>query len=590
MRSGLIWLTLLLCACASVHEPPVLSDVRWSLTSEVAADPLIRLNMIGDRSPDSGIVVPNAHQSGDGALHVRFHLADPSGKNRRFRYIIYYRNETYKAGENRSADAVTGDFYGTWSDGFHLSPPASVAGTEVDERITVRCDPRGEFPEAPWARNPRTGRYSLLIVAIPEPSFELWPPPREVADPRARTHGRFTDPYHYWLRGPGSGRKEITSLLIRDVLELHAELDPLSGVEGCFGRVPLYEPFIHTLDTTTRFDNIPLIADVLDNTFTRTTYDSLLCFTPVSDLVNTTPYLAETPCANIRVDSSLRALEIRNPAATPPRPRKTQTGVLARHAFTYGRFRVHAELSPLLNDSDLWNGLTNAIWLIGTGTPGLVRSPCAGGYLTTGSDAGRAGRIDRTNYAEIDFEIMKGMPLCPERSFPPIYPQRIADPDHRSAWLRALPREVLDQHGQVTVACTNWDLACPDPPHFAAGCQDITLDGQVFTSHRWDRDYRAVTQKRMEPDDELFGPGGYWFEIDWRPAEIFWRIGPSSADLRTVGYMNSSMTSIPDVPMRLAITQEFHNTAWWPGCPYEQQGIPFPAKDLVGRVFSVSVE
>ena len=148
----------------------------------------------------------------------------------------------------------------------------------------------------------------------------------------------------------------------------------------------------------------------------------------------------------------------------------------------------------------------------------------------------------------------------------------------------------MAQHGQVTVACTNWDLACADPPHFGIGCQDLVLEGNVFTSHRWDRDYRAITQKRMEADDELFGPNGYWFEIDWRPTEIFWRIGPTLDDMRIVGYMNSSMTSIPDVPMRLAITQEFHDTAWWPGSPYEQRGIPFPARDLVGRIFEVRID
>jgi hypothetical protein len=140
------------------------------------------------------------------------------------------------------------------------------------------------------------------------------------------------------------------------------------------------------------------------------------------------------------------------------------------------------------------------------------------------------------------------------------------------------------------VACTNWDLACPDPPHFAIGCHDVLYNGQAFAAHRWDRDYRAVTQKSIEADDALFGPNGYWFEITWRPEEIIWRIGPSPEELRVVGYMNSSMTSVPNTPMSLVISQEFHNTRWWPGSPYEQGCVPFPSKDLVGRVFEVRVE
>jgi hypothetical protein len=94
----------------------------------------------------------------------------------------------------------------------------------------------------------------------------------------------------------------------------------------------------------------------------------------------------------------------------------------------------------------------------------------------------------------------------------------------------------------------------------------------------------------MEADDALFGPNGYWFEITWRPEEIIWRIGPSPDALRVVGYMNSSMTSVPNTPMSLVISQEFHNTRWWPGSPYEQGCVPFPSKDLVGRVFEVRVE
>ena len=590
MRSTALLPVLLLGACTSVHEPPVISDVRWSLKANADSTSMIRLGMESDLPPDSGFSVPNMRQADDGALHVYFRLADPSGKGRRFRYMIYYRNETYAFNEGGNAETMEGNFYGAWNDGSHLSPASSVEGIDVNERLTIRSDPREEFPKAPWARNPRTGRYSLLLVAMPESSFDQWPPPPDVIDPRTQADGHFTEPYHYWLTGPGAARKDAALSFVPDVLELHVDLDPLSGVLGCCGRAPRFAPFIHTLDTNARFDNIPLIADVLDNSFTRTDYDSLLCFTPANAFVNTAPYLADVPCANVRVDSVMRALEIRNPAASPARKRKTQTGVLARDAFTYGRYRVHVRLSRLLNDSDMWNGLTNAIWLIGTGVSGPLRCPCEGGYLTTGSDPGRTGRIPRTNYAEIDFEIMKGMPLCPERAFPPIYPQQVADPNDRSAWLRRLPPEVIQQDGQVTVACTNWDLACPDPPRFGIGCQDITLDGNVFTSHRWDRDYRAITQKRMEPDDELFGPDGYWFEIDWRPTEIFWRIGPSPENMRTIGYMNSSMTSIPDVPMRLTVTQEFHNTEWWPGSPYEQRGIPFPAKDLVGKVFSVRVE
>ena len=42
--------------------------------------------------------------------------------------------------------------------------------------------------------------------------------------------------------------------------------------------------------------------------------------------------------------------------------------------------------------------------------------------------------------------------------------------------------------------------------------------------------------------------------------------------------------------MLLIITQEFHNTKWWPGTPYSQDNIPFPANDILGKVFDLTIE
>ncbi|MBL8012010.1 MAG: hypothetical protein JNJ64_15495, partial [Flavobacteriales bacterium] len=81
-----------------------------------------------------------------------------------------------------------------------------------------------------------------------------------------------------------------------------------------------------------------------------------------------------------------------------------------------------------------------------------------------------------------------------------------------------------------------------------------------------------------------------WFEIDWRPQEIFWRIGPDLEHLRTVAYMNNTVTEVSNVQMHLIVTQEWHNTRWWPGTPFDQGYIPFPAKDLVGEVQEVIID
>lgn len=592
-RSSLL-ATMILGAMALSCErkiPGSISDVRWGLWRGRVNDSTLNINIA--LSSDSGLVVPRKDQAEQGSILVRFTIS-PAEVGERYRYMVYYRAESYKHPEcipnGMQHPLAQENFYGGFTDGFHVSPPATSHGLTVDDEVSIRCDPRNEFPTAPWGRNPRVGAYSLLVVAVPERSMRKHAIDRAVIDLRAKGPHGYIEPYWYWTCGPGSTHPGAIVKVVPDVVRLFMEVDLSLGVKGCSGDGGHLNSFIHHIDTSAHFENVPVIADMSMAGYTPAMFDSVLCFTPVDRLVHTTPSVPENPCTGLRYDTADACLRILNPAASPDRMRKENVGVRTRTALTYGRFRVHCELAPLLNDSDLWNGLTNAIWLIGTNAHGVTRRPCEGGYHAYGGDGDGPARRSTSVYAEIDFEIMKGMPWCPERAFPPIYPQQVADPNDRSAWRRVLPPEVRDQRGNVAVGCTNWDLACPDPPAFDQGCHDVMLDGRVFTAHRWDWDHRAVIQKSMEPDDVLFGPEGYWFEIDWRPDEIFWRIGPSPEEMRVVGYMNSSMTSVPDVPMWLVISQEFHSTRWWPGSPYDQAGIPFPAKDLIGRVFSITVD
>ena len=42
--------------------------------------------------------------------------------------------------------------------------------------------------------------------------------------------------------------------------------------------------------------------------------------------------------------------------------------------------------------------------------------------------------------------------------------------------------------------------------------------------------------------------------------------------------------------MLLIVTQEYHNTKWWPGTPYAQENIPFPANDIPGEIYDLTIE
>lgn len=598
------------------------SELRLLTNWPVDSDGVQRLSLDYRGAKWDGFSIPSAWQRPDGRFTFQFRVKDPSGRGRAFRYKLYWRNETYKfpeAAPDGSQHPHAGEnFYGSWNaagEGFRTTEPATATdGILVKDTFNMRADPRDEpaiqenGKRARWGRNPRVGAYSFLLVVVPEDRYEAAAFPQAITDIRVQQDSNYVEPYWYFLHGPGARQPDVQvvrsdqRLLVRAHPDLRAGVyvttDTLSTAAFCatcgqsehLQNDAPFEQFIHYVHSSTRFSNIPVIADVLGNEWAPSDHDRYRCFFPEHDMLALKPMTTRTPCESVKVDTVSGTIELRNPASAYGHWRKENVGIRTRHTFTYGRFRVHCRLTRLLNDSDMWVGLTNAIWLIGDGQPWDLRRTCEGGYMAHYYGGDEDARVPRSSYAEIDFEILKTPPYCPERAFPPIYPQQVADAGDRTNWSRALPEQIVNAHGKITVACTNWDMACPAPPAFDVGCHAIEKDGQVFYNHRWDHKYRAVTQKTLELDSVLFGSGGYWFEIDWRPEEIFWRIGATLDDMRVVGYMNSTMTVIANVPMDLLISQEFHNTRWWPGSTYEQGYIPFPAKDLVGEVYDVIIE
>jgi hypothetical protein len=140
------------------------------------------------------------------------------------------------------------------------------------------------------------------------------------------------------------------------------------------------------------------------------------------------------------------------------------------------------------------------------------------------------------------------------------------------------------------INCTNWDMASPEPESYGVGCQEVKYNNMPFNAHRWDYWYKAITEKTPAKDDELFGKDYYFFQIEWKPTEIIWRVGPEKNKLVVVGFMNDKITSIPNNQMLLIISQEFHDTKWWPGSPYEQQFIPFPKNDIKSEILEIEIE
>jgi len=387
--------------------------------------------------------------------------------------------------------------------------------------------------------------------------------------------GIYSNPFHF----PG--------------LDITGKGNAYCGVSDSIYLNAAFEQFINNVDKSMRFENIPVVRDVMGEDYTQMDYNYDKAFYRRDETVSVLPGVAKYPCETVSSDPVTRSITMRNPGTKEGVWRKESVGIRTRHGFTYGKYRLKCKLTELLNKNNVWNGLTNAIWLLAQPPGGEWnhrRSCDKTGYMETYWGGDNDNRVPLISYSEIDFEILKATPYCPTYNYPPLVKNPIGDARNSDKWNVGTSADLEKFADQITVACTNWDMACPQPSKFDVGCQEVTYDGKTFFSHRWTEKYRALSQKTYQSDDELFGSDYYYFEIDWRPTEIIWRIGPSPDKMRVVGYMNDQSTSIPNNQMTLIVTQEYHNTKWWPGSPFDQENLPFPSKDLIGKIYELVIE
>ncbi len=610
----------------SVSEFNVLTNYKTESTDSVKSIDLDYFNAM-----DEGFIIPTVRQISNGYFAFGFSIKNKTNQPQTYSYKIYYQNESYKFPE---IDSLTGkeheysseNFYGSWDDSAYEfktteAIPADGQFHMVNDSIRIVGNPRNEelcFDNGVnkrWKRNPRVGIYGFMLAVSLSDSTSLNSLPAYIKNICLKDGEAYQSPYYYFKYGNGSRLKTALVQTSKTSLKVIARPDLGSGIYikgGHFNvdtldaysksdcasdtglqRTAAFAQFIHYIDASTNLENIPEIRDVLHDGYTKREYNWNRSFYSREELISTTPRTASVPCQTVYSDPVNKKIIIHNPKSEPGKWEKENVGIISRHGMSYGKIRVKAKLTELLNKDNMWNGLTNAIWMInqeGEGDWNLRRACRKEGYMSTYWGGRNDKRVDRVGYSEIDFEILKTPAYCPERNFPPVYKLPVPNPNDEAAWNVPWPEEITAHDADITVACTNWDMACWEPEKFGVGCNPISYKGQTFDMHRWDHWYRALTEKTYAPDDSLFGSDYYYFEIEWKPTEIIWRIGPEADRMRVVGYMNDKVTSIPNNQMVLIITQEFHNTKWWPGSPYQQSNIPFPLNDIFGEILEVIIE
>lgn len=449
-----------------------------------------------------------------------------------------------------------------------------------------------------WKRNPRVGVYSAMLVVTTEKKIINNEIPDFIRNISRKDNNRFVNPYSFF-RG-NTKTNDVAVILVDKAIKVKAKPDPGKGIyvnpvtfkwiqtdttyysDNCNSRYDIYkktafEQFVHSLGDDVLLNNLPVTYDVTSANYSVRNYSENIQKYHNQRVIKPVK-ITNCPCQTVTSDSVSGIITIKNPASKPEEFKKEDVGIISRHGFTYGKFIAKVKLTGLLNEQHVWNGITNAVWLIYESPESWNnRRICykEGGYQPGYYSGRNDKRVPEITYSEIDFEILKASHRWPATSYSDISKRPADNPAMKD---------------KIMVTCTNWDMACWDPANFGVGVNEINYDNKTFYLHRWDHWYNAVTLKNPQPEKELFDSDFYYFEIEWKPEEIIWRIGPSKDKMKVVGYMNSTVTSIPNNQMLLIITQEFHITRWWPEAPFAQDNIPFPAKDIKGFIYDIEIE
>lgn len=450
-----------------------------------------------------------------------------------------------------------------------------------------------------FKRNPRVGEYSFMLVICDEKAMN------EIPDyikniSLTDENGNFVNPYAYFLN---NNSDDIDVIISPKTLKTRAVITPEYGVfldetqiktddysvdnsnprcsdsDEMYSNA-LYKQFLSHVSQQYTLRNIPLIKDVVsdDDPFTMKEYEDAKTKYDSAQLQYNYPFVTDCLGSTVKLNDD-NSISLINPGNNDMNNlQKESTGVITRVGFTYGKYRGKIKFPVMLNEENIWNGLTYAFWLIYQDEHAWNNrrtSTAGGGYIDKNDDSENPVRRHDYHYSEIDIEIVKASRYWPEMYY--------ASEDKR------FEEETPKFNNEIMYCCTNWDLATPEPDKFASGINKIPYDNKEYDAMRWTDLYKALTLKSPISND-VFKEDYYYYEIEWRPEEIIWRIGPSPDEMTVVGYMNDEYTSIPNNQMLCIITQEYHYSEWWPPIVFEQGLIPYNKTDIEGRVYEIVIE
>ncbi|MBA2610326.1 MAG: hypothetical protein H0U95_00040 [Bacteroidetes bacterium] len=454
-----------------------------------------------------------------------------------------------------------------------------------------------------YKRNPRMGNYKFLLVVCDGVGLSKIPDDVKSIG-KKNEKGNFTNPFTYFLMNEGKNLEGTKVMLAKQQLAVSSSLDLGSGLyvdklkinsskintsafkPNCntsetLRRTAHFSQYFHHINKTIEFVNVKEIRDVIAENFTREQYADLISsYGKSKNFIHTYSSVTDCPCKTVTSDNDSKAITIFNPANAPNEFKKEHVGVISRIGFTYGKWCAKIKFPKIMSKDNVWNGLTTAFWLIfQADSKWNMRRICKSdvGYIPKQfpDDEGSVKEArPQVTYSEIDFEILKESKYWTKSAY--------NNGDN-------YPKEDASKNNDLTICCTNWDMGCQQPKNYVIGAKKINVDGKEIEFCRWNYFNKLVTSKVSAPHEEVFNDDFYYFEIDWQPQRIIWRIGKDKNNLKEICSMNNEMTSIPNNQMLMVMSQEFHYQEWWPTAPFQQNYTPFPKNDLVGKLLEVEI-
>ncbi len=454
-----------------------------------------------------------------------------------------------------------------------------------------------------WKRNPRMGVYKFMLVVCNGKGLSEIPDEIRAIN-KTSSNGNFKNPFTFFLLNKKLSSSNIKIIVSDKQLAVNSKLNLGAGIfidrfkinktglnnsyynSNCGETETLrqranFAQYFHHINKNWEFVNVKEIKDVVGDNLSRNEYHKLISdYGKTHDFVHVFSSSTDCPCKTVISDSISKSISIMNPGNNPGEYKKEHVGIISRIGYTYGKWCAKIKFPKLISQDNVWNGITSAFWLIfQADAKWNMRRACDGpvGYIPKhipdNAESVKESKRQIT-YTEIDFEILKESKYWAASAY---------------GGKPGYPKEDASNNNDITVCCTNWDLACQQPKKFIIGSKTIEVEGKKYEIARWDYFSKLLTSKVPVSHEEMFNNDYYYFEIDWQPKRIIWRIGKDKNNLREICRMDQTITSIPNNQMVMVMSQEFHYQEWWPTAPFLQNFIPFPKNNLVGKLLEVEI-